>query len=224
VDEEKILEEARIDKIEATIRNLASKSTQMFFDISITGTIGTVNGLRLGRVDRYIPPAAEINAAFGHVVLLVELIMHRVKHKVNQEYSWAGPFIASYRIRALGSKSRIENRKDKQTLPLYFSGTGTGWRLHTWFTESDYDRGLEIFLQCLNELYEYAQRHSPDHWQKRTISIFGDKIECNSPKLGPYSIRYNSSSMENWTAALKMMLDLTKQLLNWFDKNKKTWT
>jgi len=227
VEEEIALDEARIEYTDETRKKLESQSTLAdVFDICLTGTIGTINGLRLGKIDRYNPPWDETNAAFGHVVLLLELIMHRIKIKEKKEYKWAGSFIENFRIRALGSKSRIENRKDKSILPLYSTATGTGW-IPWLISESEYDKGLETFLQCLKELEEYACKNDPAHWKKQetSISIFGDKIESSHPRSGPYSIRYNFSSIENWTIALKIMLNLVKQILVWFDKTKKkTWS
>lgn len=137
------------------------------FYISHDGTYGTINGLRLGRLQSNEVQWAEINAAWGQTLLLLQTLAERLS------FSFQG-----YRLRPLGSTSRIEKLEYPQqphdatrtpasrtnsavptkttVLELYSSG-GTMERL---IHSRRFDQGMEAFLDCLNQLGKHVERTS----------------------------------------------------------------
>jgi len=137
------------------------------FYISHDGTYGTINGLRLGRLQNGEVQWPEINAAWGQTLLLLQTLAERLS------FSFQG-----YRLRPLGSTSRIEKfeypqrspnaTRDPQSranaaapakttiLELYSSGGAMERLIHS----RRFDQGMEAFLDCLNQLGKHVERSS----------------------------------------------------------------
>jgi len=137
------------------------------FYISHDGTYGTINGLRLGRLQNNEVQWAEINAAWGQTLLLLQTLAERLS------FSFQG-----YRLRPLGSTSRIEKLEYPQQSPdttrnasskansaipakttileLFSSGGAMERLIHS----RRFDQGMEAFLDCLNQLGKHVERAS----------------------------------------------------------------
>lgn len=143
------------------------------FYISHDGYFGTINGLRLGRLPSQNVEWAEINAAWGQTLLLLQTIAERLN------FSFEG-----YRLRPLGSTSRIEKLEYTQQSPevsrvgashvpsttssspsrvvpldLHSSGEMALGRV---FNHRKFDQGMVAFLACLSQIGQYVERSSRD--------------------------------------------------------------
>lgn len=170
------------------------------FYISHDGTYGTINGLRLGRLQNGEVQWPEINAAWGQTLLLLQTLAERLS------FSFQG-----YKLRPLGSTSRIEKLEYPQQLPdatrnpssrpnsaasakttileLYSSGGAMERLIHS----RRFDQGMEAFLDCLNQLGKHVERTSANSREgtrpslSRTPSAATNAGVAQSLKL-PYAI------------------------------------
>nr|KMM64362.1 beclin-1 [Coccidioides posadasii RMSCC 3488] len=132
------------------------------FCIGHDGYFGTINGLRLGRLGN--PPVewAEVNAAWGQTVLLLSTIANKF-----------GFQFEGYRLRPMGSVSRIEKVEQSQREPNF--RTGRDDNLSPIITSLDlfssgdlplnlpwlhrrFDAGMVAFLECLRQLGVYLEK------------------------------------------------------------------
>jgi beclin 1 len=151
---------ARAEHDEAMLRRLQRANVYNdAFSIGHDGFFGTINGLRLGRLPDKPVEWGEINAAWGHALLLLDTVAGRL-----------GFQFRGYRLMPMGSTSKIleilpANAKDGGR-----RGTGAGERIkeHELFSSSDYSISLSLFsrkfdgamvayLECLRQLIHYAQ-------------------------------------------------------------------
>ncbi|CAG8513138.1 6371_t:CDS:2 [Scutellospora calospora] len=162
------------------------------FGISHDGNFGTINGFRLGRLPDVMVDWNEINAAWGQTLLLLATIAN----KLNFTFK-------NYRLIPLGSFSKIEHidGEKKTTYELYGSGDIAIGRL---FLNRRFDHAMVAFLNCLQQLGDYAERQ--EHNFKLPYRISKDKI-------GDASIRLQFNQFETWTKALKYTLTNTKWIL-----------
>lgn len=163
------------------------------FNISHDGPFGTINGLRLGSLDSCKVPWQEINAALGHLVLLMATVSARLNFKLQ-----------GYRLKPMGSTSKIEKYernlsnpdKPKVTvLEVYSSGE---YQIERLFTHAKLDNAmvalLEIISQIANKLKELDQN----------IEL---PYKMSKDRIGDASIRLSSKTAnEEWTGACKFLL------------------
>lgn len=102
------------------------------------GSFGTINNFRLGRMPNTQVDWAEINAAWGQIVLL----LHTMATQKNFTFT-------NHQLVPMGSFSKII--EGGTVLELYGSSS--------WF--STFDRAMIAFLQCLKEFGEYAESTDP---------------------------------------------------------------
>ncbi|RMZ76133.1 hypothetical protein DV738_g5112, partial [Chaetothyriales sp. CBS 135597] len=142
------------------------------FCIGHDGSFATINGLRLGRLPGHNVEWAEINAGWGQTLLLLATVAERLG------YEFQG-----YRLRPMGSTSRIEKLEYPQRAPpsnqssvpgnqrsrptadssqpkvtsfeLFSSGEIPLARLRIY---SRFDNGLAAFLDCLSQLGDYVDK------------------------------------------------------------------
>ena len=143
------------------------------FCIGHDGYFGTINGLRLGRLSGHNVEWAEINAAWGQTLLLLATVAERL------EYDFQG-----YRLKPMGSSSRIEKLEYPQRAPagsqggsttgsqrsktaptsgqpkitpldLFSSGETALGRL---LISQKFDSGLVAFLECLAQLGDHVDK------------------------------------------------------------------
>ncbi|KAK5071042.1 Vacuolar protein sorting-associated protein atg6 [Lithohypha guttulata] len=138
------------------------------FFISHDGNFGTINGLRLGRLPNIVVEWAEINAAWGQTLLLLQTLAERLS------FSFQG-----YRLRPLGSTSRIEKLEYPQQPPDASSASAArptnqpvparvtvlelfngGPALNRVFQSRRFDQAMVAFLDCLSQLGKHVERTS----------------------------------------------------------------
>lgn len=181
------------------------------FCISHDGKFGTINGLRLGRLSNVPVDWPEINAAWGHTVLLLATVADRLGYKFE-----------GYELQPMGSTSRIIRYESpppstsrgstrppkKSILELYSSGD---MPLGLTFMHRRFDIAMEAFLECMRQLGAFVEketaRQSPTgHGLSLPYKIEGEKI-------GDVSIKLGIAQDDAWSRACKFTLTCCKFLL-----------
>ncbi|ETN37370.1 uncharacterized protein HMPREF1541_08361 [Cyphellophora europaea CBS 101466] len=168
------------------------------FCIGHDGLFATINGLRLGRLPGQNVEWAEINAAWGQTLLLLATVAERLN------YTFSG-----YRLRPLGSTSRIEKLEYPQQAPnvnqgpgearskgpqpkvtpleLFSSGETAIGRV---FNHRKFDAGMVAFLDCLAQLGDHVERttNEPESHTAQNMTRSPSKTKLNKPVL-PYPIQ-----------------------------------
>lgn len=190
------------------------------FCIGHDGYFGTINGLRLGRLNN--PPVEwpEINAAWGQATLLLTTIAEKL-----------GFQFQGYRIRSAGSVSRIEKIEYPQQSPTQSSlGSGNPGPAEPKITKLDlfssgdlplhlpwlhrrFDAGMVAFLECLRQLGEFVER-TTRRGQGTTGTGLKLPYEIKRDRIGDASIKLGfNQNDESWTRACKYTLTCCKFLL-----------
>ncbi|GAA5971095.1 hypothetical protein JCM11641_004144 [Rhodosporidiobolus odoratus] len=161
------------------------------FCIGQEAGFATINGLRLGRLPGVHVDWPEINAAWGHTLLLLLTISRKFGYE----------FEGGYRLVPCGSFSRIERREREggkwEGLELYSSPHLPLTRL---LHHRKFDLAMVAFLECLRQLIEWVCKRD------RGVSI---PHAVNKDKIGDVSIKLQFGSDEAWTRALRhVLLDL----------------
>lgn len=183
------------------------------FCIGHDGKFGTINGLRLGRLSNVPVDWPEINAAWGHTVLLLVTIADKLGFKFE-----------GYELQPMGSTSRIirydyaspsasrsgsqrgSSRPPKKSiLELFSSGD---MPLGLTFMHRKFDTAMEAFLDCLRQLGDFVDREAAKVGKSLPLPyhIDGDKIGNTSIKLG-------MTQDDAWSRACKYALTCCKFLL-----------
>ncbi|KAL8292204.1 hypothetical protein RQP46_001670 [Phenoliferia psychrophenolica] len=153
---------------------------------------GTINKLRFGRLPGYPVEWPEINAAWGHTILL----LHTIARKFGFTFE-------TYRLVPMGSFSRVEKISgDKATYDLY--GSGDFNAVTRLLQNRRFDNAMVAFLDCLRQIMEFVR--SKDKSVKIPHVVHKDKI-------GDVSIKYQFGTDEAWTRALRHVLFDLKILL-----------
>ncbi|RKO93770.1 Atg6/Beclin, partial [Blyttiomyces helicus] len=117
------------------------------FRIWHDGPFGTINGFRMGRLPNQPVDWSEINAAMGQALLLLDTLANKLNF-----------MFKGYRLVPMGSFSRIEKIDgDKGSYELYGSGDLKGML----FWNRRFDNALVAFLNCLQQLGDYAEQQDP---------------------------------------------------------------
>jgi beclin 1 len=171
------------------------------FCIGHDGYFGTINGLRLGRLPTQNVEWSEINAAWGQTLLLLATIAERLGYKFQE-----------YRLRPLGSTSRIEKlewpqqmpsappraatdrgdiRLPAKTLPkvtaldLFSSGDIPLGRV---FYHRKFDAGMVAFLDCLAQLGTYLEKTSTELVYTESPNSARSPRRTHASRVLPYPI------------------------------------
>ena len=171
------------------------------FHIWHNGHFGTINGLRLGRLQTVPVEWSEINAALGQAALLLVTLARN-----------AGATFLCYKVVPYGNQSFVEvleGKKKNQHLPLYSSA---GLRI---FADSKFDLGLVAYLDCLNQLKHHIELSSRSRFAL-PYSITKDRIG-NGKEL--FSVKTQFNTLEGWTKALKFVLTNLRWALTWISAN-----
>lgn len=171
----------------------------MVFFIWMDGEYGTINGLRLGRLKNDHVEWHEINAAFGQVAFLTQVITEQLEMKLSDLEIVP---CASYSfIRARKSNGKMEE------LPLYGSG---GWRPFGQ-TGPGLDQAIVALLDCISQIEKQLQRYFPPGTQILPYRIANDKI---IDKDAQYLCKMQLNAEERWTKAMKCMLLNLKRIIS----------
>ncbi|KAI6783302.1 uncharacterized protein J7T54_004329 [Emericellopsis cladophorae] len=183
------------------------------FCISHDGSFATINGLRLGRLSNKPVDWPEINAAWGHALLLLVTVADKLAYKF-QGYE-AQPMGSTSRIIrydvATSSSNRSGNRgtvqppPKKHALELFSSGD---MPLGLTFMHRKFDNAMVAFLELVRQLGIHVEQQTEASGNMLSLPyrIDGDKIADVSIKLG-------IAQDDGWTKACKLTLTCCKFLL-----------
>ena len=170
------------------------------FHIWHNGHFGTINGLRLGRLQTVQVDWAEINAAWGQTAFLLYTL---ARH--------SGVTFERYKLMPYGNQSFIEPLDGKKkTLPLYSSAS---FRI---FTDTKFDLAMVAFLDCLNQLKNHIESNSKPHFM---LPYTIDKDKIGDPTKESFSVKTQFNTPERWTKALKFVLTNLRWALTWVAAN-----
>lgn len=165
------------------------------FHIWHNGYFGTINGLRLGRLQSVPVDWSEINAAWGQTIFLLNTLARM-----------SGVTFERYRLVPYGNQSIIEVLDGKKkVLPLHYT---TGLRF---FQEAKFDSAMVAFLDCLQQFKAHIEASSKGEFVL-PYKIDKDRI---GDENGTFSVKINLNTMENWTKALKYVLTDLRWALTW---------
>lgn len=189
------------------------------FCISHDGTFATINGLRLGRMHNIPVDWPEINAAWGHSLLLLVTVAEKLNFRFE-----------GYEPQPMGSTSRIVRIEPASTsmassfypsrpvdanappppakrtvLELYSSGD---FPLGFTFIHRKFDTAMVAFLELVRQLGVFVQEQTRREGNPLSLpyQIQGDKISDVSIKLGV-------QQDDSWAKACKLTLTCCKFLL-----------
>lgn len=185
------------------------------FCISFDGYFATINSLRLGRLSNRPVDWPEINAAWGHALLLLVTVADKLDYKF-EGYEPVPMGSTSKIIRSdpvspsssrLGSRNAPPPAPKKHVLELYSSGD---MPLGLTFMHRKFDNAMVAFLELVRQLGALVEKQSAskggDSKLMLPYKIEGDKIEDVSIKLG-------LAQDDSWTRACKLTLTCCKFLL-----------
>jgi beclin 1 len=185
------------------------------FCISHDGKFGTINGLRLGRLSNVPVDWPEINAAWGHTVLLLSTVAERLGFEFD-----------GYELQPMGSTSRIirfdypnpSSSRDSQRnttrhpkksiLELYSSGD---MPLGLTFMHRKFDIAMVAFLECMKQLGAFVEKESArQNDSGRGLSL---PYKIDGERIGDASIKLGIAQDDAWSRACKFTLTCCKFLL-----------
>ena len=167
---------------------------------------------RLGRLPDVDVSWDEINSAWGHAVLLLDIMIKKLSLPVDA---------LSYRLVPRGSFSGIcktSRASDHGDHPPH-SGDGIGPSSHRdapahgtvfelyscesglsrFFPGRRFDTAMQCFLHCLQEVVEWL------HERDRNVRL-PFKIDQQGARIGGFKITLQFNELERWTKALKFLL------------------
>ncbi|SCZ89887.1 BZ3500_MvSof-1268-A1-R1_Chr9g10632 [Microbotryum saponariae] len=183
------------------------EKTNVFNDAFCIGQeagFGTINGLRLGRLPNHPVDWPEINAAWGHTLLLLQTIARKFSYTFH-----------TYKLVPIGSFSRIEKLNETDSHhPASTSGTSSASSTSSTSTSTSlelhgsgdffavtrllqnrrFDLAMVAFLDCLRQMYEYVNSIDPQ---------FNVPHRVVRDKIGDVSIKLQFGNDETWTRALR---------------------
>ncbi|KAK4195102.1 autophagy protein Apg6-domain-containing protein [Triangularia verruculosa] len=186
------------------------------FCISHDGTFATINGLRLGRLHSRPVDWPEINAAWGHALLLIVTVAEKLN------YTFDG-----YEPQPMGSSSKIIKLEYPSPSSSRYGSTRTApppapkRHVLELFSSGDmpfgltimhrkFDQAMVAFLELVRQLGEFVQKQTAREAGTALAlpyRIEGDRIYDVSIKLG------GMAQEEGWTKACKLTLTCCKFLL-----------
>ena len=184
------------------------------FNISHDGSFATINGLRLGRLSNKPVDWPEINAAWGHALLLIVTVAEKLN------YAFLG-----YEAQPMGSTSKIirhettspassrigtrtpqaRGQTKKHVLELYSSGD---MPLGLTFMHRKLDNAMVAFLELVRQLGVYV--HQQTELTGNPLSL---PYKIDGDKIGDVSIKLGIAQDDGWTKACKLTLTCCKFLL-----------
>ncbi|KAH7320047.1 autophagy protein Apg6-domain-containing protein [Stachybotrys elegans] len=182
------------------------------FCISHDGSFATINGLRLGRLSTKPVDWPEINAAWGHALLLLVTVAEKLGYKfhgfepqpmgnTSKIVRYELPSPSSSRLGARPSQATTK----KQVLELYSSGD---MPLGLTFMHRKFDNAMVAFLELVRQLGIFVHQETEALGNPLSLPY---KIEGD--KIGDVSIKLGIAQDDGWTKACKLTLTCCKFLL-----------
>jgi beclin len=157
----------------------------------------SINGLRLGRTPEYPIAWSEINAAWGFLCLLADVLVK--KYNVN---------LAHYRLLPRGSYSVIIKKSDRSALELFCEeSAGSTGGITRFLTSRKFDGAVHAFVQIVGELVIQIRKSNPEYQPPH-------KIDEREGKVGNESATLQFNSEDNWTRAMKNLLAVLKSIID----------
>ncbi|KAJ4295917.1 Vacuolar protein sorting-associated protein atg6 [Collariella sp. IMI 366227] len=187
------------------------------FCISHDGTFATINGLRLGRLSSKPVDWPEINAAWGHALLLLVTVADKLGYRfegyepqpmgsTSRIIRYDQPSPSSSRLGSTsGGRSAPSPPPKRHVLDLYSSGD---MPLGLTFMHRKFDNAMAAFLELVRQLGVHVHTRTAAEGSPLSLPyrIEGDKINDVSIKLG-------IAQDDGWTKACKLTLTCCKFLL-----------
>lgn len=192
------------------------------FCISHDGSFATINGLRLGRLSNKPVDWPEINAAWGHALLLLVTVADRLDYRFqahDAQPMGSTSRIVRYDVSAAAAAAEASARRaaraaqqppqppppKKHVLELYSSGD---MPLGLTFMHRKFDNAMVAFLELVRQLGLHVQAQTEPTGSPLTLpyNIDGDRI-------GDVSIKLGIAQDDGWTKACKLTLTCCKFLL-----------
>ncbi|KAG5949195.1 vacuolar sorting protein [Claviceps sorghi] len=182
------------------------------FCISHDGSFATINGLRLGRLSNKPVDWPEINAAWGHALLLLVTVADKLDYKFDgfdPQPMGSTSKIVRYDVPS-PSSSRLGGRAiqpppKKHVLELYSSGD---MPLGLTFMHRKFDNAMVAFLELVRQLGAHVQRRT-----ERSANVLSLPYRIDGDKIGDVSIKLGIAQDDGWTKACKLTLTCCKFLL-----------
>ncbi|KAG6000585.1 Vacuolar protein-sorting-associated protein 30 [Claviceps pusilla] len=183
------------------------------FCISHDGSFATINGLRLGRLSNKPVDWPEINAAWGHALLLLVTVADKLDYKFDgydPQPMGSTSKIARYDVPSpsssrLGSRQAMQAPPKKHVLELYSSGD---MPLGLTFMHRKFDNAMVAFLELVRQLGAHVQRRT-----ERSVNVLSLPYRIEGDKIGDVSIKLGIAQDDGWTKACKLTLTCCKFLL-----------
>ncbi|KAF5982155.1 hypothetical protein FBULB1_4405 [Fusarium bulbicola] len=181
------------------------------FCISHDGSFATINGLRLGRLSNKPVDWPEINAAWGHALLLLVTVADKLSYRFDgydPQPMGSTSRIIRYEVPS-PSSSRISSRAvnappKKHVLELYSSGD---MPLGLTFMHRRFDNAMVGFLELVRQLGAYVHRQTD-----ATGTPLSLPYKIDGDKIGDVSIKLGIAQDDGWTKACKLTLTCSKLL------------
>ncbi|KAF5027576.1 hypothetical protein F66182_318 [Fusarium sp. NRRL 66182] len=179
------------------------------FCISHDGSFATINGLRLGRLSNKPVDWPEINAAWGHALLLLVTVADKLGYRFDgydPQPMGSTSRIIRYEI-ASPSSSRLGSRTvnpppKKHVLELYSSGD---MPLGLTFMHRRFDNAMVGFLELVRQLGAFVHRQT-----EATGTPLSLPYKIDGDKIGDVSIKLGIAQDDGWTKACKLTLTCYK--------------
>ena len=187
-DHAEVTQRIKVAEDELTLLKRTSVLNDLFY-IDSYDQFGTINGLRLGRLETEMVPWEEINAAWGQCVLLLSSLAKRI-----------GFQSAKYILFPMGSFSRIAEIHDHGNKFELFGSDANFSKLYSRFNSAQ-----TFFLDYLQEFAVWVETQYPGQL------FLPYRIDTDS--IGELPIKFDVNCKDNWTRALRYMLQTLKSLL-----------
>ncbi|PKS09846.1 hypothetical protein jhhlp_004469 [Lomentospora prolificans] len=187
------------------------------FCISHDGTFATINGLRLGRLSSKPVDWPEINAAWGHALLLLVTVAEKLSFKFSGFEPQ--PMGSTSKIIRLDypspSSSRFGNDRGAQAPPpapkrtaleLYSSGDTP---LGLTFMHRKLNAAMIAFLELVRQLGAFVEQET-DTGERPALKL---PYKIEGERIGDVSIKLGIAQDDSWTKACKLTLTCCKFLL-----------
>lgn len=183
------------------------------FCISHDGSFATINGLRLGRLSSKPVDWPEINAAWGHALLLLVTVAEKLGYQFRgyeaQPLGSTSKIIrhenASPASSRIGSRTTIQAAPKKHVLDLYSSGD---MPLGLTFMHRKFDNAMVAFLELVRQLGVHVERQT-----EATGNMLSLPYRIEGDKIADVSIKLGIAQDDGWTKACKLTLTCCKFLL-----------
>lgn len=187
-DHAEVIQRIKVAEEELTLLKRTSVLNDLFY-IDSYDQFGTINGLRLGRLETDVVPWEEINAAWGQCVLLLSSLAKRI-----------GFQSAKYILYPMGSFSRIAEIHDHANKFELFGSDTNFSKLYSRFNSAQ-----GFFLDYLQEFAVWAETQYPGQL------FLPYRIDTGT--IGELPLKFDINAKDNWTRALRYMLQTLKSLL-----------